>query len=71
MNGGSLEKELLAKYGRVTPEALVESALRHVRLLEKFDFTEICISVRALMYRSTWRPIAFCTKRSTIRSTSA
>ena len=47
MNGGSLEKELLAKYGRVTPEALVESALRHVRLLEKFDFTDICISVKS------------------------
>lgn len=47
VNGGSLEKELLAKYGRVTPEALVESALRHVRLLEKFDFTEICISVKS------------------------
>ena len=44
---GSLEKELLAKYGHVTPEALVESALRHVRLLEKFDFTEICISVKS------------------------
>ena len=47
MNGGSLEKELLQKYGRVTPEALVESALRHVRLLEKFDFTDICISVKS------------------------
>lgn len=47
VNGGSLEKDLLAKYGRVTPEALVESALRHVRLLEKFDFTEICISVKS------------------------
>ena len=47
VNGGSLEKELLAKYGRVTPEALVESALRHVRLLEKFDFTEIYISVKS------------------------
>ena len=47
VNGGSLEKELLTKYGRVTPEALVESALRHVRLLEKFDFTEICISVKS------------------------
>ena len=33
VNGGSLEKELLAKYGRVTPEALVESALGHIRLL--------------------------------------
>ena len=47
VNGGSLEKELLAKYGRVTPEALVESALRHVALLEKFDFTDICLSVKS------------------------
>ena len=46
-NGGSLEKELLAKYGRVTPEALVESALGHVALLEKYDFTDICISVKS------------------------
>ena len=47
VNGGSLEKDLLEKYGRVTPEALVESALRHVRLLEKFDFTDICLSVKS------------------------
>ena len=47
VNGGSLEKRLLEKYGHPTPEALVESALRHVRLLEKFDFTEICISVKS------------------------
>ena len=47
VNGGSLEKELLEKYGRVTPEALVESALGHVRLLEKFDFTDICLSVKS------------------------
>ncbi len=47
VNGGSLEKELLAKYGRVTPEALAESALRHVRLLEKYDFTDICVSVKS------------------------
>ncbi|MBR0311712.1 MAG: flavodoxin-dependent (E)-4-hydroxy-3-methylbut-2-enyl-diphosphate synthase [Oscillospiraceae bacterium] len=47
VNGGSLEKELLAKYGRVTPEALVESALGHIRLLEQFDFTDICVSVKS------------------------
>ncbi len=47
VNGGSLEKELLAKYGRVTPEALVESAVGHIRLLEKFDFTDICVSVKS------------------------
>lgn len=47
VNGGSLEKELLAKYGGVTAQALVESALGHVRLLEKYDFTDICISVKS------------------------
>ncbi len=46
VNGGSLEKDLLAKYGSVTAEALVESALHHVRLLEDVDFTDICISVK-------------------------
>ena len=46
VNGGSLEKELRAKYGGVTAEALVESAMGHVRLLNKFDFDDICISVK-------------------------
>ena len=46
VNGGSLEKDLRRKYGGVTAEALVESAMGHVRLLEKFDFTDICISVK-------------------------
>lgn len=47
VNGGSLEKDLLRKYGGVTAEALVESALGHVALLEKYDFTDICISVKS------------------------
>ena len=47
VNGGSLEKPLLAKYGKVTPEALVESALGHIALLEKFDFSDICVSVKS------------------------
>ena len=46
VNGGSLEKELLKKYGGATPEALAESALGHAALLKKFDFTDICISVK-------------------------
>ena len=46
VNGGSLEKELLKKYGGAAPEALAESALGHAALLEKFDFTDICISVK-------------------------
>ena len=46
VNGGSLEKELRKKYGGVTAEALVESAMGHVALLEEFDFHDICISVK-------------------------
>lgn len=47
VNSGSLEKHILAKYGGPTPEALCESALYHVSLLEKFDFTDIVISLKA------------------------
>lgn len=46
VNGGSLEKELRQKYGGVTAEALAESAMGHVALLNKFDFDDICISVK-------------------------
>ena len=46
VNGGSLEKELLKKYGGVCAEALVESAMGHVALLNRFDFDDICISVK-------------------------
>ena len=46
VNAGSLEKPLLAKYGRPTPEALVESALNEARILEDEDFTDIKISVK-------------------------
>lgn len=47
VNGGSLEKELLAKYGGATPEALVESALGHIKLLEDCDFHDICVSLKS------------------------
>lgn len=46
VNGGSLEPDLRKKYGGVTAEALVESAMGHVALLNKFDFDDICISVK-------------------------
>ncbi len=46
VNGGSLEKKLLGKYGGVTARALAESAMGHAALLEKYDFTDICISVK-------------------------
>ena len=47
VNGGSLEKGLLAKYGGVCPEAMVESAFGHIRLLNKFDFDDICVSLKS------------------------
>jgi len=47
VNGGSLEKDLLVKYGGPTPQALVESALGHIRLLEKYGFEDICVSMKA------------------------
>ena len=46
VNGGSLEKEILAKYGAPTPEALCESAMYHVSLLEKFDFYDTVVSMK-------------------------
>lgn len=47
VNSGSLEKELLAKYGSPTPEALVESAMNHAGMLERFDFDDIVISIKS------------------------
>ncbi|HOO06421.1 MAG TPA: flavodoxin-dependent (E)-4-hydroxy-3-methylbut-2-enyl-diphosphate synthase [Ruminococcus sp.] len=47
VNSGSLEKEILAKYGSPTPEALVESAMGHAALLERFDFNDIVISIKS------------------------
>lgn len=47
VNSGSLEKSILAKYGRPTPEALVESALGHVKLLNECDFDDIVISIKS------------------------
>ncbi|MDE5564132.1 MAG: flavodoxin-dependent (E)-4-hydroxy-3-methylbut-2-enyl-diphosphate synthase, partial [Oscillospiraceae bacterium] len=47
VNSGSLEKEILAKYGSPTPEALVESVMGHAALLEQFDFDDIVISIKS------------------------
>lgn len=47
VNSGSLEKEILKKYGSPTPEALCESALYHASLLEKFDFNDIVLSMKS------------------------
>jgi (E)-4-hydroxy-3-methylbut-2-enyl-diphosphate synthase len=47
VNSGSLEKDILEKYGRTCPEALVESALKHVNILESLNFYDICISIKS------------------------
>ncbi|WP_173443937.1 flavodoxin-dependent (E)-4-hydroxy-3-methylbut-2-enyl-diphosphate synthase [Selenomonas ruminantium] len=47
VNAGSLDKKILAKYGEVTPEALVESAMQHVKILEDLDFHDLKISLKA------------------------
>ncbi len=56
VNSGSLEKNILARYGGVTPEALVESGLYHISLLEKFDFNDIVLSLKSsdtkMMYKA-------------------
>ncbi len=52
VNSGSLEKELLCRYGAPTPEALFESAMGHIRLLNKYDFNDIVISVKSSVVRN-------------------
>ncbi len=47
VNSGSLEKNILARYGSPTPEAMVESGLYHISLLEKFDFDDIVLSLKS------------------------
>lgn len=47
VNSGSLEKYIIEKYGKVTPEGLAESALRHIKILEKYDFSDIVVSIKA------------------------
>lgn len=47
VNSGSVEKELIAKYGAPTPQAMAESAMNHIKILEKFDFQDIIISIKS------------------------
>ncbi len=47
VNGGSLEKEILEKYGEPTPEGMIESAMKHVKILENLDFHDIVISLKS------------------------
>ena len=53
VNGGSLDKKLLEKYGSATPEAMVESAAEHVKILEKYDFFDTVISIKSSDVKKT------------------
>ena len=64
VNGGSLEKPLLAKFGGATPEALVESAFGHIKLLEDCDFTDICISLKSSSVPVTMRAYKLMDEKS-------
>lgn len=63
VNSGSLEKNILAKYGGPVPEALCESALYHVSLLQKFDFEDIVISLKASSVDATIRAYELMAER--------
>ncbi len=64
VNGGSLEKPILARYGKICPEAMVESAFGHIRLLNKFDFDDICVSLKSSSVPITMRAYQLMGERS-------
>ena len=64
VNGGSLEKDILAKYGQICPEAMVESAFGHIRLLNKFEFDDICVSLKSSSVPVTMRACQLMRERS-------
>jgi (E)-4-hydroxy-3-methylbut-2-enyl-diphosphate synthase len=64
VNGGSLEKPILAKYSKICPEAMVESAFGHIRLLNKFDFDDICVSLKSSSVPVTMRAYQLMGERS-------
>ena len=63
VNSGSVEKCLLEKYGGPTPEALVESALYHASLLEKFDFEDIVLSIKSSNVDTMIKAYEYCAQR--------
>ncbi len=54
VNSGSLDHNVVARYG-MTPEAMVESAFQHIRMLEKYDFTDICVSLKSSNVQTAMR----------------
>lgn len=64
VNGGSLEKELLEKYGHPTAEALVESAFSHIHMLEDCGFTDLCVSMKSSSVPVTMQAYRLFSQRS-------
>lgn len=64
VNSGSLEKSVLAKYGHPTPMALVESALYHVSLLEKYDFNDIVLSMKSSQVDTMYKAYELASERT-------
>ena len=65
VNSGSLEKDILEKYGHVTAEALCESALRNVKLLEDMDFGDIVISIKSSNVKMTYDAYKLAASKTT------
>jgi len=63
VNAGSLEKEILEKYGHPTPEAIVESAMKHIQILEALDFYEIIVSIKSSDVLETLRAYDLLSKK--------
>ncbi len=64
VNGGSLEKALLAKYGGVTAQALVDSAFGHIELLQRYDFDDICVSLKSSSVQLTMQAYQLMAQQS-------
>lgn len=64
VNSGSVEKHILEKFGSPTPEAMVESALYHASLLEKFDFEDICISIKSSSVTNTMKAYLLASEKT-------
>ena len=63
VNSGSLEKSILEKYGSPTPEAMVESGLYHISLLEKFDFDDIVLSLKSSDVKKMYKAYELAAKK--------
>ena len=64
VNGGSISAACLAKHGGVTPEAMFESAMEHIRLLNRCDFDDICVSVKTSSVPTTIAAYALLSERT-------